>query len=285
MKKDNNLLAAAAIVIPVCLVFAVMQGVHDNYGIMLKGIMGVTGLSYSAVSFVIGVGALLYGVAQPFMGMLALKRSNAFVMQVGIALIVIGLVATPFCRSFSPLLLFFGIVLPVGTTGLASGILIGFGTCGFNMSIIESHLFSQYVSYGIPGATASLTLTVYGIMTMLGAIATGALSSRFKMKNILGTTYLIRVFISLAFLFLPKSVPFAFIMTGLLGASGDSTVPTTMGTINRKFGARKIGVLYGFALVGHQIGAFASASLGGVFVDHGMGYAPLWIVTMCWMMS
>ena len=70
-------------------------------------------------------------------------------------------------------------------------------------------------------------------------------------------------------------------MTALLGATGDSTVPPTMGTISRKFGAKKIAVLYGFALVGHQIGAFLSASLGGVFVDKGMGYAPLWIVNLC----
>ena len=42
-------------------------------------------------------------------------------------------------------------------------VLLAFATCGFNMSIIESHLFSQYLSYGIDGNTASLTLTVYGI--------------------------------------------------------------------------------------------------------------------------
>lgn len=387
-KPSNNVTMGRAVVIvgAVCLVFAVMQGVHDNYGVMLSGIMGVTGLDYAAVSFVIGVGALMYGVAQPFMGMLALKKTNAFVMLLGVALIVVGLAVTPFCRHFVTLLIFFGLVLPIGTTGLASGILmgaitpligdkraalvsgivqasagvgdalmapamersisglgitttmlglgvpfliaipivlwvgslnreqalaapqaeenageekllailknafrdrdyicilIGFGTCGFNMSIIESHLFSQYVSYGISGDVASLTLTVYGVLTMLGAIATGALSTRFKMKNVLGTTYLLRVFISLGFLLLPKSVPFAFIMTALLGATGDSTVPTTMGTITRKFGAKKIGVLYGFALVGHQIGAFASASLGGLFVKNGLGYGPLWIVNLC----
>lgn len=386
-KTGTEKLGRAVIIVgAVCLVFAVMQGVHDNYGVMLSGIMEVTGLDYAAVSFVIGVGALVYGLAQPFMGMLALKKTNAFVMLLGVALIVVGLAVTPFCRNFVTLLIFFGLVLPVGTTGLASGILmgaitpligdkraalvsgvvqasagvgdalmapamersitgfgitttmlglgvpfliaipivlwvgalnrrrmlsvpqaeedaeeaglfailkkafrdrdyicilIGFGTCGFNMSIIESHLFSQYVSYGISGDVASLTLTVYGVLTMLGAIVTGALSTRFRMKSVLGTTYLIRVFISLGFLFLPKTVPFAFIMTALLGATGDSTVPTTMGTITRKFGAKKIGVLYGFALVGHQIGAFASASLGGLFVKNGLGYEPLWIVNMC----
>ena len=54
-------------------------------------------------------------------------------------------------------------------------LVIGFATCGFNMSIIESHLFSQYLSYGIPGQIASLTLTVYGI-------ATGAVLHRFHWR-------------------------------------------------------------------------------------------------------
>lgn len=64
-------------------------------------------------------------------------------------------------------------------------LLIGFSTCGFHMSIIETHLFSQYVESGIPGTLASLTLTVYGIFTMLGAVITGFLGQKFRMKNIL----------------------------------------------------------------------------------------------------
>ena len=388
--RKDNILQVIVIVAAVCLVFALMQGIHDNYGIMTTSLMERVGLDYAKVSFIIGVGALLYGVAQPFMGMLALKKSNTFVMLLGMLLMAVGLFLTPFSTNFVTLLLTFGIILPVGTTGIASGILmsaitpligekrsvlvsgilqasagvgdalmspglehfisvrgiawtlsvfaipfvamipialwiggknralekscesplegetlheekeslgtilktafqdrdyicilLGFGTCGFNMSIIESHLFNQYVSYGIPSSTASLTLTVYGIMTMLGAILTGYLGTKFKMKNVLGITYATRVFISLGFLLLPKTVPFAFSATALLGLSGDSTVPPTMGTITRKFDSRKMPVLYGFALVGHQIGAFASASLGGLFVKHGMGYAPLWIMNLC----
>lgn len=387
-KIKSSIIRTGAVVVSVCIVFAIMQGVHDNYGIMLGALVDLTGLDYASVSFVIGVGALLYGVAQPFMGMLALKKSNSFVMLVGISMISVGLILTTFSRGFLTLLICFGIILPIGTTGLASGILMsaitpiigdrravivsgflqasagvgdalmapgmerlissngisftlvsiavpfiimipialwigrldkkaeeqeaeqmaddadvnvgslkailseafqdrdyrliltGFATCGFNMSIIESHLFSQYLSYGIPGSLSSLTLTVYGITTMLGAILTGFLGSKLKMKNVLGSVYLIRVFISIGFLVLPKSIPFAFVMTGLLGLSGDSTVPPTMGTITRKFGAKKMAVLYGFALVGHQIGAFASASLGGQFVKAGLGYSPLWIINM-----
>ena len=68
------------------------------------------------------------------------------------------------------------------------------------------------------------------------------MGTKFKMKNVLGIVYAVRVFISLGFLFLRKSVSFAFIMTGLLGMSGDSTVPPTMGTISRKFGAKELTV-------------------------------------------
>ena len=385
-KKRSPLLMSIILVAAACAVHGVMQGVHDNYGIMMKGIIPYTGIDYASVSFCIGAGALVYGIAQPFWGMLALKKSNVFVIILGIAFTVIGLVFTPICKNTLMLLLFFGLILPFGTAGLCFGIIMGaitpilgekraaaasgivqasagigdalmspaldmtiskfniavairmltipflimipiamwissvnkrsavrettehadnkngsllsmvrsalkdrdyrllvisFATCGFNMSIIESHLFSQYISYVISGSTASLTLTVYGIATMIGAAGTGFLGTRFSMKNILGCVYAVRVVISLGFLLLPKSVVFAFAATALLGLSGDATVPPTSGIISKKFGSKSMAVLYGFTLIGHQAGAFLSAYLGGFFVDRGAGYAPLWLINLC----
>ena len=92
---------------------------------------------------------------------------------------------------------------------------------------------------------------------MIGAAGTGFLGAVFKMKNVLGCVYAIRVVISLAFLFLPKSVAFAFAATALLGLSGDATVPPTSGIISKKFGSQNMAVLYGFTLIGHQVGAFS----------------------------
>lgn len=367
-----------------CILHGVMQGIHDNYGIMMSGLITSTGIDYASISFCIGTGALVYGFSQPFLGMIALKRSNAFVILMGIAFTVLGLVATPLCRSSWTLFLFFGLLLPFGTTGLCFGIimggitpllgekraalvsgfvqasagigdalmspvlermisasgirfamnalavpflamipialyigllnrkkaeahpsvsahgtslftmirealrdrdyrliLLGFSTCGFNMSIIESHLFSQFRSCGIPGNIASLTLTVYGIATMIGAASIGLLSVRFRAKNVLGCVYACRVLVSLGFLLLPKTIPFAFIATALLGFSGDSTVPPTSGIISQKFGSEKMAILYGFALIGHQVGAFASSYFGGVLVHAGLGYSPLWAVNLC----
>lgn len=314
--------------------------------------------------------------------MIALRKSNALVIIFGIIFTVLGLVITPVCKEPISMLLFFGIILPLGTTGLAFGIvmgaltpiigekrsaivsgivqasagigdafmspalqttsdqfgiqtamsatalpfilmipiviwigavnrknkntiteksnisiptmlkeafqdknyrliLIGFATCGFNMSIIESHLFSQFISCGIENSTASLTLTVYGIATMIGAVLSGFLGTKFKMKNVLGTLYATRVVISLGFLLLQKTVSFAFIATTLLGLCGDATVPPTSGIISKRFGAEKMAVLYGFAIIGHQVGAFMSSFLGGLFVKNKMGYEPLWLVNLC----
>ncbi|MGI6217816.1 MAG: MFS transporter [Coriobacteriales bacterium] len=383
-EQNSSLLRSVLLIAVACLVFGVQQGIHDNYGIMMNGLLGPTGVDYQGISFCIGVGALIYGFAQPFMGMLAIKTSHRFVLISGIFLMVAGLCLTPLCRSFITLLLCFGIVLPLGTTGLAFGILMsaitpiigekraaaasglvqaaagigdalmspaleslitGFGiqpamsvfaipflifipiaiwigamnkryarkeeqeqvrnesifsiigdalkdrdyrlvtlafaTCGFNMSIIESHLFSQFLSWGISNSTASYIMTVYGIFTMIGAAGTGFLCSRFRMNRVLGTVYAIRVFVSLGFLILPKTMVLAVASTAILGCSGDATVPPTTSIITKKFGATRLAVLYGFALIGHQIGAFFSTYLGGVFVGQGLGYDPLWIVNMC----
>lgn len=388
-RVNKNFVQYLIAMIAACLVFGIMQGTKDNYGVMMNGIVEHTKISYASVSFAIGVGQILYGVTQPIFAMIALKKSNAFVLSCGIILMAMGLIVTPFCTETWSMFLFFGVVLPTGTGALclgvvmgaispiigekraaaASGIiqasagigdalmapalqrltewrgitvsmpifsipillmipmivwfsksdkksksqeiqnnnmantsptesltdilrfalhdrtywclLIGFSTCGFHMSIIETHLFSQYLSNGVPPSLTAFALTIYGITTMLGAVATGFLGRYFRMKNVLGSVYGIRILIAIAFIFMPKSVPFAFIATAALGLTGDSTVPPTMGIISQKVGLAKMAVLYGALCIGHQIGAFASAWLGGILVNTPLSYTALWIADLC----
>ena len=54
-KNKNNIFQFIIALAAGCLVFAVMQGIHDNYGIMLPGIVARSGLDYASVSFVIAV--------------------------------------------------------------------------------------------------------------------------------------------------------------------------------------------------------------------------------------
>ena len=84
LQKPESLFQSLVLVIAACIVHGVMQGVHDNYGIMMTGLIPYTGIDYVTISFAIGVGALVYGLAQPFLGILALRRSPVFVILVGI---------------------------------------------------------------------------------------------------------------------------------------------------------------------------------------------------------
>ena len=68
-------------------------------------------------------------------------------------------------------------------------LVIGFTTCGFHMVSIESHLFSQYVSYGIEASQASWAFSLYGIATIAGALASGWLSTRLRKGKLLGFYY------------------------------------------------------------------------------------------------
>ena len=77
-QKKLNIIQLIVAVAAACLVHGVMQGVHDNYGIMLNGLLPVTNVDYAGISFCIGAGALVYGFAQPFLGMLALRKSNGY---------------------------------------------------------------------------------------------------------------------------------------------------------------------------------------------------------------
>lgn len=124
-QKKIKFIQLIVVVAAACLVHGVMQGVHDNYGIMLNGLLSVTNVDYAGVSFCIGIGALVYGFAQPFLGMLALRKSNVFVIFIGILFTIVGLVVTPLCRNVYTLFIFFGLVLPFGTTGLCFGIVMG----------------------------------------------------------------------------------------------------------------------------------------------------------------
>lgn len=66
---------------------------------------------------------------------------------------------------------------------------------------------------------------VYGIAAMIGALLSGFLRTKFKMKNVLRTLYAMRVVISSGFLLLPKTIAFAFTAASLSGLCGDATVP------------------------------------------------------------
>ncbi len=165
---------------------------------------------------------------------------------------------------------------------------IGFTTCGFHMVTIESHLFSQYTSYGIEPVSASWAFSLYGIATIAGALHSGWLSVKVPKGRLLAFYYGFRAAWVLAFILLmPKTLPFAVLFSVGLGLTGDATVSPTAGLVNEKFSLTEAATLIGLLFFFHQIGAFASAWLGGVLLDATGGYVALWMldVALCVMAS
>lgn len=103
-------------------------------------------------------------------------------------------------------------------------IVIGFFTCGFHMALITNHLATQIVSYGFSFDQSARAFSLYGVATILGALSSGMLCAKYRMKDVLGALYGLRVIAVLLFLVLPKTMPVICAFVILLGATGSSTV-------------------------------------------------------------
>lgn len=158
-------------------------------------------------------------------------------------------------------------------------LVIGFSTCGFHMVTIESHLFSQYLSFGIGASEASWAFSLYGIATIFGALLSGWLSTKVPKGGLLAFYYGFRACWVLAFIFLmPKTLLSAIIFSTGLGLTGDATVSPTAGIVNAHYALTQAATLIGVLFFFHQIGAFFSAWLGGILLDATGTYVVLWMI-------
>ena len=158
-------------------------------------------------------------------------------------------------------------------------LLAGFSTCGFHMVIIESHLFSQFVLYGLSEDLVSWAFSMYGIATIAGALLSGFLSTRVDKARLLAFLYGFRaVWVAAYLLLMPKTFLTAVIFAAGLGATGDATVSPTSGLVSEHFRLEKIATLIGVLFLVHQVGAFASAWLGGILRTATGGYGTIWAI-------
>lgn len=158
-------------------------------------------------------------------------------------------------------------------------LIAGFATCGFHMVIIESHLFSQFKSYGIPRNAASWAFSIYSVATICGALLSGMLSAKVNKGKLLCVYYGFRAIWVAVYLFLlPKTIVTAVLFAIGLGMTGDATVSPTSGLVNEHFSIEKVASLVGFLFLCHQIGAFFSAWLGGVLLKATGTYTAIWLI-------
>ncbi|MGE9984968.1 hypothetical protein [Desulfovibrio sp. SGI.169] len=156
-------------------------------------------------------------------------------------------------------------------------LILAFFTCGFHMSILETHFFNQLLTFGFSRETAAILFSVYGLLTMVGSALSGLLCCRISMKNLLGSIYAVRIILAIMLIIMPKMMIFIITFIIILGLTSDSTVSPTAGLILKDFGVAKLPTLFGLAFLTHQIGCFSSAWIGGILVKTTGVFEYLWL--------
>jgi MFS family permease len=106
-------------------ILLITMGVRQSTGLFLLPIIAATGLGVLSVSFAFAVGQLVWGAAQPFLGMLADRIGAYWVIIGGAFLIAAGALLTSFVSSELGLVVTMGILAPAGAAAGSFAILIG----------------------------------------------------------------------------------------------------------------------------------------------------------------
>jgi MFS family permease len=140
-----------------------------------------------------------------------------------------------------------------------------FFICGASTNgLIGTHLIPACMDHGMPEVYAAGLLASMGIFDLIGTTASGWLSDRFSGRWLLFTYYGLR---GISLLLLPSAFDPAYhrlsIFAVFYGLDWIATVPPTVALTARIFGTRDVGLIFGWVIASHQIGAAAIALFAG----------------------
>jgi MFS family permease len=153
----------------------------------------------------------------------------------------------------------------------------GYFVCGLQVVFIGLHLPAYLKDQG--GVTANMgaaAIAIVGLFNVLGSFASGWIGQRASKKKVLSLIYLARSIVMVLFLALPLSVWSVYLFAAAMGLLWLSTVPLTTGLVGQMYGVRHLGMLGGVVFIGHQVGSFLGAWLGGRIFDLTGSYQFAW---------
>ena len=156
----------------------------------------------------------------------------------------------------------------------------GFFVCGFQITLVATHIPGYIQEKGLPGWTAATILALIGFFNIFGTIGMGFLASKYSKKILLSILYFSRGVILILFLFLPSSIFTALAFGVLFGILWLATIPPTNGIVAQIFGTKYLGTLFGIVFFSHQVGSFLGAYLGGYFFDTYGSYDYAWYLSI-----
>jgi MFS family permease len=179
-----------------------------------------------------------------------------------------------------------------GSLGLAFGALkraarapvfwLLFGTffiCGLTTNgLVGTHLIAYCGDHGIAPVQAASLLSLMGLFDLFGTTASGWLTDRYDPRRLLFVYYGLRGLSLIVLPFLNFGAVSLAVFAVFYGLDWIATVPPTVKLANLHFGETDAPIIFGWVLVGHQIGA-ATAAIGAGLVRQQTGsYQPAFVL-------
>lgn len=152
----------------------------------------------------------------------------------------------------------------------------GYFVCGLHVTFLQLHLPAYVVDKGLPAQVGATAIALVGLFNIAGSLGAGWLGQRYSKKRLLAGIYLARSVVILAFLAVPLSSASVYAFSAAMGLLWLSTVPLTNALVGQVWGVRHLGLLGGIVFLGHQIGSFLGAWLGGRIFDASGSYDLAW---------
>lgn len=154
----------------------------------------------------------------------------------------------------------------------------GFFVCGVHISFLTVHLPGFIATCHLPSYLGPASIALVGLFNAAGSLGAGELTQRWKRRELLMIIYASRAVLMTAFLLGPKTQETVLAFSAVMGILWLSTVPPTVALCARLFGTRWLATIFGLVFLGHQIGGFSGAWLGGVILDRTGSYDAMWLI-------
>lgn len=152
----------------------------------------------------------------------------------------------------------------------------GFFVCGVHVSFLTVHLPGFVHSCGLPLYVGAGAISVIGLFNIGGSLLSGELTQRWRRRELLVCIYAARGVLMTGFMLAEKTTFSVMVFSALMGVLWLSTVPPTVALCARNWGTRWLATIFGIVFLGHQIGGFTGAFLGGLIYDRTGSYDLMW---------
>jgi MFS family permease len=154
-------------------------------------------------------------------------------------------------------------------------ICFGLFACGFSMNLLGTHGMPMLMDHGFDPITSSIGIGLIGLVAIFSTVALGRVADILQRRNILSMIYLLRGLGFFALLIVGTHWEL-YVAASIGGIVWAGSIALSSAILADVYGVRIVGILYGWAYLGHQLGATLSSWLGGwgyeVFGTHWVAF-------------